>query len=237
MSTDPNPQPNPEQEAAKAAEKQIEKIQKDKEFLKPEGKETIKETIKAENKEHKDFKDVKEEKEHKEQKEHKEHKEQKDHKPEVKENKDHKEQKEQKEHKEHKEQKDHKPEVKEHKIEAKEKDHFEGPPMPAEPLGVVDVAAAKLLESGGVAKYKLEIVEKSLVKELKEWKDHHEYVVGPIGYPGPGPLEQRLAALEQTVVEMSHFIQASQRPDLSGGALSGEPDVGQDETPTGDDEA
>ena len=43
--------------------------------------------------------------------------------------------------------------------------------------------------------------------------------------PG-GPVEQRLALLEQSVANMQHFITAAQRPDLSRGALAGEPGAG-----------
>ena len=40
----------------------------------------------------------------------------------------------------------------------------------------------------------------------------------------PGdPIEQRLAALEQGMASMQHFITTEQRPDLSRGALAGEP--------------
>lgn len=41
--------------------------------------------------------------------------------------------------------------------------------------------------------------------------------------PG-GPVEQRLTALEQTVASLHHFITTGQRPDLTKGALTNEPD-------------
>jgi hypothetical protein len=41
--------------------------------------------------------------------------------------------------------------------------------------------------------------------------------------PG-GQVEQRLAALEQSMVAVNHFITTGQRPDLSRGALAGEAD-------------
>ncbi|MBU6498501.1 MAG: hypothetical protein KGJ41_00165 [Rhodospirillales bacterium] len=45
---------------------------------------------------------------------------------------------------------------------------------------------------------------------------------GPVTNPGL-PVEQRMAALEQAVASLHHFITAQQRPDLSRGALAGEP--------------
>lgn len=44
--------------------------------------------------------------------------------------------------------------------------------------------------------------------------------------PAPGSTEARLQALEQAVGQLTTFITASQRPDLSGGALSAEQDLG-----------
>jgi hypothetical protein len=42
--------------------------------------------------------------------------------------------------------------------------------------------------------------------------------------PDPGgPVEERLAALEQSVAGLQHFITSGQRPDLSRGALANEP--------------
>src|SRR6185369_15009317 len=67
---------------------------------------------------------------------------------------------------------------------------------------------------------KLENPEKPIGKE----KDGKELVEGPQG-PG-GPVEQRLALLEQNVASLQHFITSGQRPDLSRGALSAEPDAG-----------
>jgi hypothetical protein len=79
---------------------------------------------------------------------------------------------------------------------------------------------------------KPEFTEKHWRKEFKDFKDIREYFVElPPHLPIPDPVEERLAALEQAVVEMSHFIQSSQRPDLSGGALSSEPDAGEDPGP------
>lgn len=47
----------------------------------------------------------------------------------------------------------------------------------------------------------------------------------PGGPGGPSPIENRIAALEQTVSQLTHFISTGQRPDLSYGALSAEPDL------------
>ena len=46
------------------------------------------------------------------------------------------------------------------------------------------------------------------------------------GSVGAGSVEERLASLEANVGELAHFIGAELRPDLTGGALSGEPDLG-----------
>jgi hypothetical protein len=68
--------------------------------------------------------------------------------------------------------------------------------------------------------HKIEAPEKTIGKE----KDGKELVDGPIGNPGD-PIEQRLSNLEQNVAGLQHFITTGQRPDLSRGALSGEPDA------------
>lgn len=47
----------------------------------------------------------------------------------------------------------------------------------------------------------------------------------PVSDPG-SPVEQRLAALESAVATLhQHFITSDKRPDLSRGALKGEPDT------------
>src|SRR5712691_9417708 len=66
---------------------------------------------------------------------------------------------------------------------------------------------------------KIEVAEKPLGKE----KDGKEIVEGGPGDPG-GPIEQRLAALEQGMAAVQHFITTGQRPDLGRGALAAEPD-------------
>jgi hypothetical protein len=68
---------------------------------------------------------------------------------------------------------------------------------------------------------KLELPEKTIPKE----KDGKEIFEGGGIDPGD-PLQQRLAALEQNVAGLQHFIATGQRPDLSRGALSREPDKG-----------
>jgi hypothetical protein len=79
--------------------------------------------------------------------------------------------------------------------------------------------------------------EKIEHKEKIEFKENHkelEKVIietnpkdlvenGPLTNPG-SPVEQRLAALEQSMTAVNHFITTGQRPDLSRGALSGEAD-------------
>jgi hypothetical protein len=67
---------------------------------------------------------------------------------------------------------------------------------------------------------RIEIVEKPIFEGGP--KDIAE---GPAqGLPG-GPVEQRLATLEQAVASLQHFISSAQRPDLSRGALAAERDV------------
>lgn len=54
----------------------------------------------------------------------------------------------------------------------------------------------------------------------------------PIGPVGPGPVEDRLSALEATVAQLMHFIPENLRPDLSKGALRQEPDTGKSDAAT-----
>ena len=44
-------------------------------------------------------------------------------------------------------------------------------------------------------------------------------------FTGTGTPAERLQQLEDAVTKLSHFIGVDLRPDLSGGALKGEPDV------------
>ena len=70
-------------------------------------------------------------------------------------------------------------------------------------------------------KEKLEVFEK-IPREVdsKGLVDH----TGTTFNPG-GPIEQRLAALENAVSSLQHFITSDKRPDLSRGALKSEPDT------------
>jgi hypothetical protein len=47
---------------------------------------------------------------------------------------------------------------------------------------------------------------------------------GTVFNPG-GPIEQRVAALENAIASLQHFITSDKRPDLSRGALKSEPDA------------
>jgi hypothetical protein len=77
--------------------------------------------------------------------------------------------------------------------------------------------------------FKIEIKEIKFEKE--HFKDKHEklefegYHFGPQFPVGPGPVEQRIAALEGTMAQLLHFIPKELRPDLSQGALRQEPDA------------
>ena len=139
-------------------------------------------------------------------------------KSELKEFKDHKHEKleknENKEHKDAKHEKLEKNEAKEHKDAKNEKleknelkEHKDAKHEKLEKLEHKEIA-------------KIENPEKPTGKE----KDGKEIVEGPQG-PG-GPVEQRLALLEQSVASLQHFITSAQRPDLSRGALSSEPTTG-----------
>jgi hypothetical protein len=85
---------------------------------------------------------------------------------------------------------------------------------------------------------------KDFKSEFKEWKEHKpekveiEFGKVPIAEQSPmfngptpagtgadnGSLEARVAALEAALAQLPHFISRDQRPDLSKGALSNEPD-------------
>jgi uncharacterized protein (DUF3084 family) len=126
----------------------------------------------------------------------KEHKDAKVEKLEKNENKEHKDAKNEKlEKNEFKEHKD----AKNEKLEKNEiKEHKEG---------------AKIEQK----EFKVENLEKPIAKE-KGGKE-----IAETGTDPGGPVEQRLSALEQNVSGLQHFISTSQRPDLSRGALTGEP--------------
>jgi len=132
-------------------------------------------------------------------------------KTEIKDFKEHKEsfkieKNEAKEHKDHKHEKLEKNESKEHKDSKIEK-----------------LEKNEIKEHKEGKSEKLETPEKPAIGETKGIKEGPAEV--PLGNPG-GPVEQRLANLEQTVGALNHFIQTGQRPDLSQGALTREPDKG-----------
>ena len=69
-------------------------------------------------------------------------------------------------------------------------------------------------------------IEKQIDKQLeKQFEKQQEGGFGGGGLPQGGELEARLGALETAVTQLTHFISAHLRPDLSQGALSGEEDV------------
>jgi len=138
-------------------------------------------------------------------------------KPEFKEHKDLKQEKieknEAKEHKDAKHEKNEKNEFKEHKdakVEKLEKNEIKEHK---------DAKHEKHEKNESKEISKLEFPEKQIPKE----KDGKEIFEGPQGNPGD-PIEQRMAALEQNLANLQHFITSAQRPDLSRGALSGESD-------------
>jgi len=66
-------------------------------------------------------------------------------------------------------------------------------------------------------------------KDRKDWHDQHKRP--EIAAPSPATaagknLADRVAGLEQTVAQLTHFIGPELRPDLSASALHGEPDQG-----------
>jgi hypothetical protein len=85
-------------------------------------------------------------------------------------------------------------------------------------------------------KDKFEKSEKNEKFEIKEFdKVIHDvkFLETLPGVPvGPGPVEDRLAALEATVAQLMHFIPENLRPDLSKGALRQEPDAGKPDAAT-----
>ena len=119
------------------------------------------------------------------------------------------------------EHKDHKEKPEKHEI----KDHKEKP----EKHEIKEIKEKhEKIEHKEFAKF--EHGEKQVGKE-KDGKELKEAAFeGPGGWPGgpgdPGPIvQQQVAALEQAIAQLRHFITAAQRPDLSHGALTGEPDL------------
>lgn len=113
-------------------------------------------------------------------------------------------------------------EIKEHKIEAKELKN--------------ELKERKIekIEKIEIKERKIEKIEhKELIIDNKPIIDHNPKNIvevdpnGPIINPGPtssGDLEQRIQQLEQAIGQLSAFIAAGLRPDLSQGALSNEDD-------------
>ena len=191
-------------------------------------------------------KNEKAEKEHKDQKDNpdaKHVKESKDNKdtPDTKAQKDHKEgHKDTKEgYKEHKEGKEHKELLpdKTHKDGGQEVQYaqaFAAPPPHAQ--GYPKLIEKPLSDIKIHKEVKIEIKEKIEVKEFKHEKFEHKdkfekekvefegYGGGPPP-GGPGPVEQRLTALEATMAQLLHFTPEELRPNLSQGALRQEPDA------------
>lgn len=195
-------------------EKQIAKeVAKEKESLLPEKPEKDKEIIKDK---HEKEKTEKEKHEKNETKEHKD-------KQEKEKNEKEKHEKEQKEAKEHKEQKEHKDKLEKHeKQEKPEKEKHE----------------KELKDHKEAAKEKEAVKEKETIKPEKEGKleqkelekiqpDGKELVETQIPQqPGDPTNEQRLAAVESALAQLTHFIPENLRPDLSKGALKQEPQAG-----------
>jgi hypothetical protein len=105
---------------------------------------------------------------------------------------------------------EHKNELKEHKREKFEhKEIFK------------EVSKIEFEKNPPEAKDRKDSLEKSPLWDKPD-KEHD----GPLNPGDPGPvIGQRLTALEQAVASLGHFISAGQRPDLSRGALSSEPDL------------
>jgi hypothetical protein len=102
-------------------------------------------------------------------------------------------------------------------------------------------------EKQEIKEFKAEHIEKHLQKDFLPEKGIFENDpkgiaenpgIGPVFDPatrppvfkGSGSAEDRLAELEDVVSKLSHFIGADLRPDLSSGALKGEPDVAPEAT-------
>jgi hypothetical protein len=214
--------------SSKFEEKQIveKELRKEKELQ--VGEKGKNEKAEKEHKDQKDNPDAKHAKESKDNKDNPDTKAQKDHKEGHKDTKEGKE-KEGKEHKEHLPDKTHKDvgEVQYTQAFAAQPLHAQGYPKPIEkPLS--DIKLHK--------EVKIEIKEKIEVKEFKHEKFEHKDKFekekfefegwGGGLWPGdPGPVEQRLTALEATMAQLLHFIPKELRPDLSQGALRQEPDA------------
>jgi hypothetical protein len=154
----------------------------------------------------------------------------------IRDGKTHKDTKDTKDHKEGKDVKD----TKEHN-KREHKEHIET----AQPLPFADAAAGVASPGYSVGQNPIQPKPyKELLKEFtKEILDHkhikeytkevtkelhkeiYEYKLFEVPNDPGGPIEQRMQALEATVSQLSHFIPAALRPDLSQGALKQESDV------------
>ena len=130
-------------------------------------------------------------------------------KPEIKEIKEHKEGKLEKDVSKHEGKEIHKAEIKE-KVEAKE--HIKDKPEKERKEKIV------IKEGKEIKERPEKHVFEHKAKDAMEGK-HQEIDIRPTG------VEERMAALEQAVAQLSHFIGGELRPDLGAGALGDEPYV------------
>lgn len=189
----------------------------------------------------KDTKDHKDQKEHKDKQEKEKHEKEKQEKDGKNENKEHADKvKHEKEVRDHKGilPKEHLPKevIKDVSLEklpeakTTESDVAPGAAPPEEAMAagaqkVVDKAIEKIHKEKDKFE-KSEKVEKFEIKEFDKVIHDVKYLeVPPIGPVGPGPVEERLSALEAAVSQLVHFIPENLRPDLSKGALRQEPDA------------
>lgn len=81
----------------------------------------------------------------------------------------------------------------------------------------------EFLKDGLGKETKVEGKEKEILKEVKDLKDIREF--GGMIDAGANQTEARLSQLEGAIIELSHFISGSLRPDLQTSALSQEEDL------------
>ena len=172
------------------------------------------------DKEYKDYKDGKDDKDYKEGKDGKDYKDFKDAKGERKEGKDEKAEKdeakeskdlkgERKEGKDEKAEKGENKELKNEKLETKpEKDEKEGKTENKDSKELKDLEDRKASKD-----------QKDIGGEVPIFRSDR------IATADPATVEERISSLEATVDRLRHFIDPSERPDLSRGALADEPDA------------
>jgi hypothetical protein len=125
-----------------------------------------------------------------------------------------------------------------HKESHKDKEHFLDENNFGQPASYSQSAGQKLVDKFWQADQKIKPEFEG--KHFKEFKDKFEYEGKhkaekfemkevdkyPEGYGfGPGPVEQRLAALEEQIGKLQHFIPKEARPDMGPGALKDEKDL------------